>query len=343
MITLGSAATAARLDSAARRWLAENLMLGSDMKVLTDTLTATGYDRAEAQQEAEAIVASPIYQAGQWVTGRLRKSESLLNVYRQLSSLTDPPGTIERRSPVTADEFLHGYYARNRPVILTGLARGWPAYRLWTPDYLRGRCADEEVEVMNGRESDDRYEVNSESHRERIRFADYVDRVTSTANSNDSYLVANNHFLESPGTRGLLDDLQILPEFLEPAPPGGSVFLWFGPGGTVTPLHHDALNVLLVQIRGHKRVTLIPSVQLPLVYNDIAVYSEVRLEEVDEARYPLFAAADRIELTLEAGDAIFIPVGWWHHVRSLDVAISTSFTGFAFPNDYPWQHPDVRR
>lgn len=343
MTTLASAATAPRLDNLSRRWLAEYLMLGSDMTVLIETLATAGYDRAEAQREAEAIVASPIYEAGQRMAGRLRKNESLLNVYRQLSSLTDPPGTIERRSHVTADEFRHGYYARNRPVILTGLARDWPAYQLWTPDYLRGRCGDQEVEVMNGRESDDRYEVNSESHRHRIRFADYVDRVTSAASSNDSYLVANNHFFESPGTRSLLNDLQIRPEFLEAAPPDGSVFLWFGPGGTVTPLHHDALNVLLVQIRGRKRITLIPSVQLPLVYNEIAVYSEVQLEVIDQARFPLFAAVDRIELTLEAGDALFIPVGWWHHVRSLDLAISTSFTSFAFPNDYSWQHPDVRR
>jgi hypothetical protein len=35
-------------------------------------------------------------------------------------------------------------------------------------------------------------------------------------------------------------------------------------------------------------------------------------------------------------DRLFIPVGWWHHVRSLSVSISTTFTGFVWPNHYPW-------
>jgi ribosomal protein L16 Arg81 hydroxylase len=41
-----------------------------------------------------------------------------------------------------------------------------------------------------------------------------------------------------------------------------------------------------------------------------------------------------MQVVLEPGQALFIPVGWWHHVRSLDVSISVSFTNFLAPNDY---------
>ena len=332
-----------RLSAEWSRWLAENLMLGMDATVLIEVLASAGQAPQETATEVQRLLVDPAFEAGRWIAERLRKTESLLGVYHDLSGLADPPGTIERRTQVTADEFVHRYAARNRPVVLTGGARQWPAVNTWTPAYLREHCGDETVEVMIGREADRHYEVKSEQHKRRMRFAAYVDMVIAADSTNDHYLVANNHFLDLPGTRHLLDDLQPLPGFLDREQPTGSVFLWFGPAGTVTPLHHDTLNVLLVQILGRKQVTLIPSVQLPLMYNDVAVYSAVDLDRPDPDQKPLFDGAERIEVLLDAGDALFIPVGWWHHVRSLDTSISTSFTSFTFPNDYRWYHPDIQR
>ena len=38
-----------------------------------------------------------------------------------------------------------------------------------------------------------------------------------------------------------------------------------------------------------------------------------------------FKKAEYIEGILGPGDGLFIPVGWWHYVRSLDVSFSVSF------------------
>lgn len=170
-----------------------------------------------------------------------------------------------------------------------------------------------------------------------MRMDEYVDLIESTGPTNDFYMVANNHSLENTEVWTLLDEIQLFDGILDPGATAGRIFLWFGPAGTVTPLHHDSMNVLLAQVLGRKLVTLIPSFETHLVYNHVGVYSEVDCEAPDYERHPLFQNVSRLEVLLEPGQALFIPVGWWHHVRSLDVSISVSFTNFVAPNRYAWE------
>ena len=167
--------------------------------------------------------------------------------------------------------------------------------------------------------------------------------VTRSGPTNDFYLVANNHFLDKPGTAALWADFSCDERFLDPAAASWRVFFWFGPAGTVTPLHHDVSNILLVQVRGTKRVTLVSALESHLVYNDVAVYSPVNAEFPDAQRHPRFSAATRLTVDLHEGEALFIPVGWWHHVRSMEMCISLSFTNFAFPNHFDWSFPNIVR
>ena len=315
-------------------------MLGVESAVVLDELLEAGIDPIAGRKEIASTIADPRFRAGLRVGQRLRKLESVLAVRHAVESLARTSGSVERRGVMGSKEFLQSYYSRNRPVVLAGLARAWPAFTTWSADHLSRTCGDEVVEVMSGREGDPRYELNSDAHKTPMRLADYVDRVIEGTPGNDLYLVANNKFLELPGARCLLDDLDPLPEFLDSDRICGSAYLWFGPAGTVTPLHHDTMNVLLTQVSGRKKVVLVPAAQTPLVYNDVAVYSEVDGENPG-ANHPLFRRADRIEFILDPGDGLFVPVGWWHLVRAVDLSISVSFTNFAFPNEFHWFHPHV--
>ena len=64
------------------------------------------------------------------------------------------------------------------------------------------------------------------------------------------------------------------------------VKLWFGPKGTVTPLHYDLHSILFMQIYGRKRVKLIPSFDTPKVYLQQRYYSAVDPENVDSVETP---------------------------------------------------------
>jgi hypothetical protein len=41
-----------------------------------------------------------------------------------------------------------------------------------------------------------------------------------------------------------------------------------------------------------------------------------------------------LECEIGPGDAVFLPIGWWHHVDGLDQTIGMSFTRFAWNNDF---------
>jgi cupin-like protein len=335
----GSAGAAPELGDDWRRWIAENKLAGFDDEPLVAAMVEAGFDAAVAAAEVAAVAAHPCFKAGEKLAQRLAKLGSVLDVHRALAALAPGAGSVERRDRVSRDELLERYYAANRPVVLTGAMDDWPALARWGPEYFKATCGEALVEIMSGRTRDPRYEINAYDHKREVRFADYVEMVAAGGESNDYYLVANNGFFGRPEMRPLYDDIRF-PEHLDPVQTDGRVHFWFGPAGTVTPLHHDLMNVLMAQVYGRKRVTLISPDQTHRLYNEIGVFSEVDPEAPDYDRHPLFHDVEALRVDLGSGEALFLPVGWWHHVRALDVSVTVTFTNFVHRNEFEWLNPD---
>jgi ribosomal protein L16 Arg81 hydroxylase len=315
-------------------WIEENRILGIEENQLVDILVKNGFDRGAAREQVSRATLAT--KGAAKVAQKLKKLEAMMAVYSDLWGHTKGAKTVERRLNLSAEEFFRCYYSVNRPVVLQDGLRNSPATAQWNPDYLKSRCGNEMVEVMAGRNADRDYEINSDHHKTRTRMHEFVDRVKQADQTNDFYMVANNRSLESGHMKALLDEVHVLEKILDPKRAQSRMFLWFGPGGTVTPLHHDAMNILLAQVYGRKVVTLIPSFQTPYVYNHVGVYSAVDCENPDYDKFPLFRKTTQLKVLLDPGQVLFIPVGWWHHVRSMDVSISLSFTNFRTANDYEW-------
>jgi Cupin-like domain len=329
------------LDESWKRWIAENKLLG----ISDDDITATVYKSLGSKEGVEQVLAdvsaSAVFGAGQLLAQRLKKLESLTRNIHKAQAIAPNARRIDRRHNLSPMDFFIDYYARNTPVIMTGLIDHWPAMSRWTLAYLKSICGAQNVEVMWGREGNADYETQSHNYKRAIPFADYVDLI-DTSESNDFYIVANNGFLRSEGTQGLLEDFSPLAGFQHPLEQKSHGNFWLGPKGTVTPLHHDPSNILFMQIWGEKLFKFISPLQTPDIYNDLGVFSSIDPENPDLARYPLFANCDVIEEVIAPGDVLFIPVGWWHHVRGLSASLSLSSTSFTQPNQYVWQNPQGR-
>jgi len=44
-------------------------------------------------------------------------------------------------------------------------------------------------------------------------------------------------------------------------------------------------------------------------------------------------------LALWAGEALFLPAGWWHEVTALQTSMHVSLLAFHRPNAFPWYQP----
>jgi hypothetical protein len=100
--------------------------------------------------------------------------------------------------------------------------------------------------------------------------------------------------------------------------------LWFGPRGSITPLHYDSRDNLICQYMGTKHLTLYPPNQIRWLYTHwyAPAWSGIpdpRCPDLD--KFPLFARAKAVEVTLSAGELLYLPAGWSHFVVNLDTSM----------------------
>ena len=325
-----------RIGDEWRRWIAENLMLGSPPEALVAILVNNGVARAEAHAEIEAAARSPYLQGARRLANRIAKRDWVLAIQSQLNRLGND--AIERRERLFGADFLQQHYRMNRPVIITGMLEHFPARGKWTLDYFAERFGERMVEVQFGRDADPQYEMNSIAHKRRLAFGEYVELVRTSGSSNDFYMTANNNSQNQEALKELWDDVGALPEYLDDDPARRG-FFWFGPAGTITPLHHDLTNNFMAQIIGRKRVRLVAPCELAKVYNHRHCFTEVDARAVDLARFPAMAGVTIHDCVLEPGEILFLPVGWWHHVEALDISVTLASTNFLWPNDFYSNYP----
>jgi len=248
--------------------------------------------------------------------------------------MTGEPRPIARWRNVDKEVFHREVVPRGEPAVLEGLVRNWPAVRAAaaSPEaacaYLAGLDAGVEgdaVLVPAGLGGRMFYKPDLSD----FNFA----RRKLTVSQLLQHLARYSHF-ESPPSVALqcAHVEQCLPAF-EAANPmplmDESVHprLWLG-NAFLTPAHIDELDNLACVVGGRRRFTLFPPEQVgnlyigPLDFTPAgAPVSMVSLKSPDFERFPRFrealAAAQVAEL--EAGDALFIPAVWWHHVESFDV------------------------
>jgi [protein]-arginine 3-hydroxylase / protease len=260
---------------------------------------------------------------------------------------------IDRIHRPTPREFYQKYVRPNRPVVLTGIADDWQAMGKWTPEFFRRQHPDAKV-IYTAWEGDGLTNNPTEYYRQRKRrtttLGAFIEAMNSPQQNSRDYVSQYPIFSELPQLKediGSLEPYMNIPQ-LYPAAVQSKVkkaaTFWLGPAGIVTPIHFDSAHNLLVQIHGRKKLLLISPRESKLLYYpslDLGHvnYSPVDVESPDYDRFPRFRKARPLELELEPGEVLFIPVRWWHYARALDDTISLNFWWFSLDSLRRMWHP----
>lgn len=318
------------MDGSWRRWVAENLLIGIDKRQIADAMLRAGLDRNLIEQELRSAEQHPYLLAARRLQARLDKHRWITTTLGQLEDLGS--AKIERRETIDPLTFFEKFYARNRPLILTRAIEHWRALSLWSLDYLGKAVGPAIVEIQEGRSADRLYEQHSANYKRNVSWQIFLAALGSGRRSNDFYLTANNGMANRDILKPLWQDFGTIDGILS-GNPQEQGFLWLGPPGTITPWHHDLTNNLLVQVMGHKRITLASPAQTPRMRNHCHCYSEFG----QDAACSGAEGGERphlLQCELGPGELIFLPIGWWHHVEALDLSASLTLTNFEGPNDF---------
>ncbi|KAF8936373.1 hypothetical protein EDD21DRAFT_372503 [Dissophora ornata] len=294
----------------------------------------------------------------------------------KLGSLPEIRHPIPRLNLPTMDAFQQHVNGPSggTPIIITGAIDHWPARKRWTDldTICRTAGPDRLVPIEVGSQyTDEQWTQKMVTMREFIE--QYIVRDASEdSEDNDGdqdrrgkqdkgvgYLAQHDLFDQIPRLRrdiDIPDYCMIEPQEQDSYHPPEDVLLnaWFGPRGTVSPMHTDPYHNLLAQVVGRKYVRLYAPTETSKLYcfgsalereenegdgnNEqergqeqeqeatlLGNTSQVDVEHPDLDRHPRFAEAQYVETILAPGEVLYIPFHWWHYIRSLSTSFSVSF------------------
>ena len=246
---------------------------------------------------------------------------------------------------VDALSFWTNFVGALRPVVIRGGAARAETSP-WTDEWLTAHCTLATgrpwralIEKNNRVVQNDRHPLMYDWD-----FCDFVQNYTKPEFKNMLYTVTP---LSEPGV-DLLRDLRI-PEALRCREVHDTIHearLWMSGGNTTSSLHFDTHDNLMLQLDGSKELFLFHPNQSHHFYSDFHTkfgLSPISADWVDLDRFPDFASAAAHHTVLRKGDALYIPDGWWHLIKSKpgrNVAVAVEFEPFV-PDVLGAWPPDV--
>jgi hypothetical protein len=293
-------------------WVMDNLVANIAHERIIETLIDKGLSETAARREVALVAASYARQ---------------LNAYvRMLRALRGLDDALPTATTLGSEDFWSNHWEANRPLLLKGYASDWPAMSRWSFEAWRTEQAALPVRIEIDRDPNRHWEGRQVD----TTLGEFLSGIDTSPNAeprNDIYCIAKSRNAARPAWQALYADLRPDPALFDDSRQAGGTSLWIGPRGTLTPLHYDTTNIFFCQVVGRKQFELIAPHTTELWPRLEGFYVRGDLEGV-AASTPVLRA------TLEPGDVLFIPAGWFHRVTALDAAISYSLLNFRRPNGF---------
>lgn len=228
---------------------------------------------------------------------------------------TTPVDRVENISKAT---FIKKYYKPQKPVLITGLTKNWPAYTKWKLDYIQQRAGDQVVPLYDNEPAKDKESVYAPV--KEMKLFDYIEILKTQPT--DLRIFFYNILNKMPE---LLDDFEypdIGLKFFKKLPA-----LFFGGEKSKVFMHYDIdlPDSMHFHFDGDKAVTLFSPEQTKYLYRvpfSIHNVEDIDMDNPDFKKYPALQYAEGIRAEMKHGDALYMPSGYWHSIRYLNGGFS---------------------
>lgn len=227
---------------------------------------------------------------------------------------------------INAETFRKEFYLPGIPVVIRNLSKEWPAYQKWNWAYFKELVGDQRVPLYNNVKSDAYTPINKADDYK--TFGEYIDMISQGPAGWRIFLF--NIFDHAPElTTDFTWPEHLMKGFVKKYP-----MLFTGGAGSITHMHFDIdlSHIMHTQFAGRKRVLLFPYTEQHKLYRkpfevlSMADFSRYYDQQgmPDYEKFPALKLAQGFDLTLEHGDTLFMPAGYWHHMEYLDSGFAMS-------------------
>lgn len=224
--------------------------------------------------------------------------------------------------------FNRHHFLSKTPLLVTESTCNWAPSR-WSKEYLDSQFGNQWVEISSNRKGVFDYNQGSSTgvvKKKSLPFSEALDLIFSDTGYM-YYIQQQNIKKQFPQ----LPPAAIRPELLDQWKIVETTNLWISGKGCKTPLHYDSSDNFLVQLMGKKHITLFPPSEsanlYPAVDDSLPHCSRINIFYPDLSSFPLYmnAIKSKSEFDLHPGDMLYIPIGWWHAVESVETSASINF------------------
>ncbi|XP_055376619.1 bifunctional peptidase and (3S)-lysyl hydroxylase Jmjd7 [Condylostylus longicornis] len=262
----------------------------------------------------------------------------------------------------TSLEFTRDYVGKNLPVVIRGCTLQWPSVLKWNSKYFQSNFPKKEVVVAvtpngyaDGIGLKDKTEYFAMPEEKTMTMEEFLSKLNDS-NGLVHYIQKQNSNLtdDFPELVGDIDfsTLQFAEESFNKKP--DAVNFWMGDEKAITSMHKDPYENIYCVVSGYKDFLLIPPVDYAFVPRkqyptgifksnpDGSMTIEPILDDSnkkpmitdwvsidplkpDLQTYPNFKKASIFEVRVNAGDILYLPSLWYHHVRQSHKCIAVNF------------------
>ncbi|WP_318310645.1 cupin-like domain-containing protein [Flagellimonas crocea] len=227
---------------------------------------------------------------------------------------------IPREKTLSKREFIQKYFKPQKPVVIERFIEDWPAYSKWNLDYMKEIAGDKEVPLY-----DDRPVKHDEGFNEphaKMKMADYVELLKSGPTKYRIFLW--NILKEVPELQKDFSYPDFGLRLMKGLP-----MLFFGGEDSYTFMHYDIdlANIFHFHFEGKKQCILYSQSETKFLYkipHSLITREDIDFADPDLEKWPALKHAKGYITNLEHGNVLYIPEGYWHHMKYITPGFSMS-------------------